>query len=94
MLFLHGKNEDLTKIQPTITLNENLRAPVSEGQVVGTATYVVDNNTYTTDVYATHNVEQFIRDETLVKIGIGLLIVFILGMIIILIKSSKKHSSH
>ena len=45
-------------IEPTVTLNENLSAPIEEGQVVGTATYTVDNQTYTVNLKAGNTVKK------------------------------------
>lgn len=45
-------------IFPKIDLNDNLRAPIIKGDVVGTVTYTVEGTTYTTNLLANSNVEK------------------------------------
>lgn len=78
---------DKETLSPEINLIDDLTAPISTGTVLGTATYTVDNITYTTELLASHDVEK--------KLGIEIYIL-ILGIILLLIglvilkKSFKK----
>ena len=46
-----------TNIEPEIKLNDNLSAPITKGDVVGTISYKVEGLCYTTDLLAGNNVE-------------------------------------
>lgn len=71
------QNTDLSNIKPSsISLNENLLAPISEGSIVGTIHYVIDGIEYTENLYAQHNVEEF---------NLSLILLQIVAVIIILI---------
>ncbi len=47
---------DISSFEQNIVLNENLTAPISEGQVVGTLTYTINNETYSTDLIAFNSI--------------------------------------
>ena len=46
------KDTDISTITPTIEINSDLTAPISKNSVIGTITYNVDGNTYTSDLLA------------------------------------------
>lgn len=49
---------------PEVKLNDNLKAPISKGEVIGTVSYTVEGITYTEDLLANHDVKKskvFIR---------------------------------
>ena len=53
------KTEDLTSsIIPTITINENLKAPIKEGDVVGKVSYESQGITYETNLLAKNDVKK------------------------------------
>ena len=86
--------KDLEKeIQPEITLNENLTAPIQEGSVVGHIKYTVEGIDYTSNLIASHTVE---KTNFLFHIIQFVLIVIILFIIYRLIfsKPQKKHRAH
>ena len=87
-------NQDLNSIEPNITLNDNLKAPITENQVVGTATYKVGDITYSADILASHNVEKSKVSEIIIIVGIILAIVIILIMLIVLIKGVSRKNKH
>lgn len=53
---LLSNNTDTTSYVPEITLNSDISAPISEGQILGYATYTIDGKNYKTDLVASHNV--------------------------------------
>lgn len=55
---LINNNEDISDITPEITLNENISAPIEEGSILGKVQYTVNGVSYTTDLIASHYVEQ------------------------------------
>lgn len=77
-----------TQLKPSITLTENLTAPISENTVVGTITYEIDGVTYTTNLLAGHNV---IEKENILKIIIQIiLVIFILFILYRIFKTKNK----
>lgn len=80
--------EDLnTKFQPTITLNENIKAPILKNEVLGTATYTIENQTYTVNLVASNDVY---KSNILFIIGIIIVFIFLICLKIFLDK--KKHN--
>ena len=69
-------NIDIASLEPVISINENLEAPISEGTILGSIKYTIDGLEYSTNLCAEHNVE---------KSDIVLLICQICGVIVILI---------
>ena len=70
------KQKDLNKeIEPVITLDENLSAPIALGQKVGTITYNIEGIEYSADLLASHEVK---KSSLLFYIIQIILIVFIL----------------
>ena len=49
---------DLTTLEPEISLNDEISAPISEGDVLGKVSYNVDGVSYTTDLVAANSVEK------------------------------------
>lgn len=50
-------NEELD-IKTNVNLNDNITAPISENDIIGTITYEVNGISYTTDLLASHSVEK------------------------------------
>ena len=46
------KDTDINNITPTVEITSDLTAPISKNTVIGTITYNVDGNTYTSDLLA------------------------------------------
>jgi D-alanyl-D-alanine carboxypeptidase (penicillin-binding protein 5/6) len=61
-------------VAPTATINENISAPIKEGDVLGTVTYTVDGISYTANLVAANNVDKSMFLSNLLKI-IGVLFV-------------------
>ena len=74
---LANNSDDLTTIQPEISLNANIEAPIEEGQIMGKVSYTVNGITYTTTLIAANNVE---KSKLLIYIlyGFGLLILILI----------------
>lgn len=74
-----SNNINLSELEPKINLNSEISAPISKGQKLGTITYTINGNDYTTDLIANSNVEQNINFISYSLIaGIILLIVGII----------------
>ena len=53
------KQEDFDKnIEPEITLNDNLKAPITKGDTLGKVTYTIEGIEYTTNLVSAHTVEK------------------------------------
>lgn len=70
------KETNLENLSPEINLNENLLAPITSGTTLGTVTYTIDDIQYTTDLLASHDVEEKMGSEIFVLIGGILLLLF------------------
>lgn len=73
-----------SEIEPEVSLNDGLLAPISKGDVVGTITYRVEGLKYTTDLIAGNDVKVQKKFNTKFLIIIG--IVILLGVIILTIR--------
>lgn len=71
---INDKSTDVDKINPDIKLNENIIAPITKGDVLGTITYTVDDIDYTSDLIAAHDVEKFDITFELLVTGIFMLV--------------------
>lgn len=76
---------------PTITINENLSAPIMKNDTVGTISYVIDGIEYSQNLVAQNNVEKNnIFQHILIILIIFLLLIFILFTLIHKAKRTKK----
>ncbi len=50
--------DNIESFTPSLSLNENILAPIEEGDVLGKITYSINGVDYTTDVIASHLVEE------------------------------------
>lgn len=80
---LQLKNENIDNLTPEITINKNLQAPISQGEVLGTVTYVIDNVSYSSDLIASHSVE--VSDVA----NIAIQLIFLIVIVCILYKLIK-----
>lgn len=87
---LHDNSLDLNTLKPDIHLNEDISAPISIGDKIGTATYTVDNTEYTVNLLANSNVEKDISFYIIICI-VGILLLFI--SLHIMKKSKKKKNN-
>lgn len=84
------KKEDMDKtLLPEITLNENLKAPIKKGDVVGTIKYVIEDIPYTSNVLAGNDVKKSSFFFILLPV---LLVLFILYVFSQSVKRRKKRN--
>lgn len=73
------KQSDLnSEFTPEININENLSAPISEGDVIGKIIYTIDDITYSSDLKASHDVKKFNFWIILVQIVFVCFIIYII----------------
>lgn len=82
------------QITPTISLNDNLSAPIVAGSIVGTATYSIDGVEYTVNLIAAHDVEKSEFLFLIIRIILVLLILFTLSTLIFKPKKNKLRYKH
>lgn len=61
----------------SITLNEDISAPISEGTVLGKVTYNIDGIKYSSDLIAEHNVEEFNLPMLIGQIALSIFVLII-----------------
>ena len=81
---------DLNNLDYSITLNENISAPIAEGEVLGKITYHIDGIDYTSDLISKNYVEEFNVPLTLAQIALALFILFVLTKLFTTKKTKRK----
>lgn len=66
------------ELTPTITLNEKIKAPIEQGDKLGTVSYTIDGLEYKTDLIASHMVEKSKLLEYSIEFGIGISIILLI----------------
>lgn len=79
--------QNISTIEPEITINENLQAPILKGFIVGKISYTIDNITYTSNLIAGNNI---LDSEILPQVFSSLLFILLLLTFITILKSKKK----
>ena len=79
-----------TEFEPEIQINENLRAPIAQGEVLGKITYNIDGISYSADLKASHNVEKSGFITLLIQIVMAVLILFLLYKLLFDGKNKRK----
>ena len=72
------KDTNISTITPTVEITSDLKAPISKNQVIGTITYNVDGNTYTSDLLAGSDIAESNNVSTILTILSILLVVYFL----------------
>lgn len=72
------KDTDISTITPTIEITSNLTAPISKNSVIGTITYNVDGNTYTSDLLAGSDIAESNTFNTFLTILSIILVLYFL----------------
>lgn len=72
------KDTDINTITPTVELNSDLKAPISENTVIGKITYEVDGNTYISNLLAGGDVVESNAFNTFLTVGSIILVLFLL----------------
>lgn len=78
------------EFEPQIELQDNLFAPIAQGQVVGKITYTIDGIQYSSNLLASHSVEQSGFITIVVQIILVILILFLLYKLLFDSNSNKK----
>ena len=79
-----------TEFEPQIELQDNLFAPIAQGQVVGKITYTIDGIQYSSNLLASHSVEQSGFITIVVQIILVILILFLVYKLLFDSNSNKK----
>ena len=79
-----------TEFEPEIQINENLHAPIVQGEVLGKITYNIDGISYSADLKASHNVEKSGFITLLIQIVMAVLILFLLYKLLFDGKNKRK----
>lgn len=72
-----------------INLNDNIKAPIQQGDNLGSVSYVIDGIEYKTDLIASHSVEKSQLLDYIIKIGISILILILIYKIFFMKKKKK-----
>lgn len=89
---LVGNNNLNTPFIPTVSINDNLEAPISAGDVVGNISYTIDSVTYSSDLIAKSDVKKSYL--FLILIAVGALVFIILICIIIFSFKNRKNKGN
>lgn len=82
-------NLDLNKLNYSIDLDENISAPITEGDKLGKITYTIDGTNYSSDLIASHSVEESNNVLIICQIILAIIVILILFKLF----SSKKKKS-
>ena len=74
---LLNNNIDINNIEHTIILNPNISAPINTNDILGSASYIVDDKTYSIDLISKNNLEKSMYFNYLIIISFILLILLI-----------------
>lgn len=74
-------NENLD-IKTNVNLKDNITAPISENDIIGTVTYEVNGISYSTDLLASHNVEESKIIEYTFYVALAVFIIIFIHTII------------
>lgn len=81
ILALVNNSDSLSEITPEIILNEDISAPIDEGSILGKVKYTINGVEYTTDLIASHSVEESKILIYIFYIGIILIVLFLVNKI-------------
>lgn len=85
------KQSDLnSEFTPEIHINENISAPISQGDILGKIVYTIDDITYSSDLKASHDVKKFNFWIILVQIVFVCFIIYIIYKLLFGSNSRKK----
>lgn len=80
-----------TEFTPEIEINDNLSAPIAQGQVVGKIIYNIDGIEYSADLTASHSVEKSRYVKLIIQILMIILILFFLYKLLFENHPKKKY---
>ena len=70
---------DMTSVNPTVEIKNNLEAPIPDGTVIGKITYNINGVEYSSDLLAGNNVSEFNTVQMVIIIFVLLAILFFLS---------------
>lgn len=79
---------DLSNITPSISLKEDLTAPILKNTVIGTVSYSINGNEYSSELIASHDVYK----SEIFKVLIELILVILFLILVALILKRKKRT--
>lgn len=82
--------EQNSKFEPEIILNNKISAPITENDVLGQIKYSIGGVEYTTDLIASHNVEKSMFLSYVLYIGITFIILFVCYELLFSNKKKRK----
>lgn len=85
---------DLTNLNYSVNLNDNISAPIEEGEILGKVTYNIDGITYSSDLIANHYVEEFNVSLLLSQVAFALVVLFILAKLFFPKKKKRKKNNN
>ena len=83
-------NFDLNTLESSIELNENISAPIAEGSIVGKINYTIDGINYSSDLIASHNVEESNFLLLIGQIALAIIVLFVLSKLLSPKSNNKK----
>ena len=76
-----------TELTPIIDLNDNISAPISQGDILGKVTYSINGVNYTTNLIASHDVE---KSNVISYLVFGLVLIIFIFIIMGILNYRKK----
>jgi D-alanyl-D-alanine carboxypeptidase (penicillin-binding protein 5/6) len=77
IISMHNKEINANEVEPEIILNENIKAPITAGQELGTVKYSIDGLTYEAKLLAEKDIpKRTYEKEILIAIIVFLIIIF------------------
>lgn len=80
-----------TELNFTVDLKENIKAPIEQGDTLGSVSYSIDGIVYQADLVASHAVEKSKLLNYVLELGIGILILILVYRIFFHKKKSKAY---
>ncbi len=83
---------DLKSLKPEIKLNNNITAPIAQNDVLGTATYTINDLTFTANLLAAHEVEPNTYLKNIFKMSLAIVLLIIVYEL--MYSKKKKRKKH
>ena len=59
---------DVSNLEANVIINDNIKAPISQGDVLGSVTFYIDNVSYSSNLIASHSVKEYSIIKTLIEL--------------------------
>lgn len=84
------KNSEINNgINPEITLNENISAPIDQGSILGKIKFTINGVEYTTNLIASHNVEKSKLSVYILYAIPSIVLLFVIFLCLLFIKKKR-----